>query len=410
MNRLFLIGLGIVIAAAVLGMAVAEHPGYVLVSYRGFLYEAGLWTTLALILGLLLVIYGLRLVLRGASVSGGWLNPWSRRHRRRRLEQASRLGQVELLEGRWEDALRHLRRSAERAPQPLVYRLGAARAANHLGRYEEADALLEQARHDDPQASLAVGLERARLLIERQDLRQALQEVRVLSEEHPQQPQVLRLKQQLLYELGEWEALCRVAPELRRRHVLPETALLRLERLAWRNALQQTPLEPNDDSLAAYQERWKQVPPALRRDAEVLGVYASRLQAVGQGRKALPLLAEAIREHYQPELVEIYGRTTGGDSGRQLREAEPWLADHPNDPTLLLTLGRLAIAVRLWGKARSYLEASIRLVRTPEACAELARLLQQLGEVDESNRLFREGLELSAGLRPVAPALPVTPS
>ena len=46
------------------------------------------------------------------------------------------------------------------------------------------------------------------------------------------------------------------------------------------------------------------------------------------------------------------------------------------------------------GKARDYLESSLRMERNPEACAELARLLAGLGETERSNQLFQEGLGL----------------
>ncbi|WP_442957724.1 heme biosynthesis protein HemY, partial [Polaromonas sp.] len=67
---------------------------------------------------------------------------------------------------------------------------------------------------------------------------------------------------------------------------------------------------------------------------------------------------------------------------------------HPKDADLLLTLGRLCVQNQLWGKAKEYFESSLVFQRHPETCAELARLLTQLGEVERSNRLFQEGLGL----------------
>ena len=52
------------------------------------------------------------------------------------------------------------------------------------------------------------------------------------------------------------------------------------------------------------------------------------------------------------------------------------------------------LANSLWGKARDYLESSLQVQRNPEACAELARLLAQLGDTERSNQLFQEGLGL----------------
>ncbi|NWE73541.1 heme biosynthesis protein HemY, partial [Pseudomonas gingeri] len=100
------------------------------------------------------------------------------------------------------------------------------------------------------------------------------------------------------------------------------------------------------------------------------------------------------KRQYDSHLARLYGLLRGRDPARQLQTAEGWLKDHPADASLLLTLGRLCLQNSLWGKARDYLEGSLRVQRNPEACAELARLLAQLGDTERSNQLFQEGLGL----------------
>jgi len=126
----------------------------------------------------------------------------------------------------------------------------------------------------------------------------------------------------------------------------------------------------------------------------VLRAYAERLPALGATDEAVKLLAATIKQDYSAQLVYRYGLLPSSDPALQLKKAEAWLQDAPNDPLLLLTLGRLSVNNQLWGKARSYFEASLRFNRSPEACSELARLLAQLGEQELSNQLFQEGLEL----------------
>ncbi len=101
-----------------------------------------------------------------------------------------------------------------------------------------------------------------------------------------------------------------------------------------------------------------------------------------------------MKREYNSHLARLYGLLRGKDPARQLQTAEGWLKEHPDDPSLLLTLGRLCLQNSLWGKARDYLESSLRVQRNPEACAELARLLAQLGDTERSNQLFQEGLGL----------------
>ncbi|MDG6404676.1 hypothetical protein QCD79_33735, partial [Pseudomonas quasicaspiana] len=63
----------------------------------------------------------------------------------------------------------------------------------------------------------------------------------------------------------------------------------------------------------------------------------------------------------------------------------------------------------LWGKARDYLETSLRLQRNPETCAELARLLGQLGEQTCQLRTgFRVALQSKACFQIVPRLAPQT--
>ena len=143
MNRLALLLLLVVAGAAALGMAIAQNAGYVLVAYQGFRFEASLWATLGLIVVIWALFYGLRFLLGLLLGSLGLVNPWSGRNRTRRARLSAEQGFMDLQEGRWLRAQRHLQRAAEGSEQPLMYYLGAARAAQQLGNSAEADALLE---------------------------------------------------------------------------------------------------------------------------------------------------------------------------------------------------------------------------------------------------------------------------
>lgn len=53
MIRAILLLVLIAVAATFLGLAIAEHSGYVLISWKGFRYESGLWVFLLLLLSLI---------------------------------------------------------------------------------------------------------------------------------------------------------------------------------------------------------------------------------------------------------------------------------------------------------------------------------------------------------------------
>ncbi|WP_016772600.1 heme biosynthesis protein HemY [Pseudomonas sp. R62] len=396
MKRLYVIVFLVIAATAALGLAIAEHSGYVLVAYKSFRYESSLWATLAVIAVLWLLFWGIKVLVELVMTSTGVVNPWSRRNRSRRVQVAIEHGQLDLAEGRWANAQRHLTRAAEAERQPLLYYLGAARAANEQGQYEESDRLLERALERQPQAELAIALSHAQLQTDRGDTDGALVTLQAMHERHPRSAQTLRQLQRLHQQRGEWPAVIRLLPELRKDKVLPPAELAELERRAWGENLSLAAHREEDGTvgLQSLKRAWEQLTSAQRQEAPLVLAYAEQLRQLGAQVEAEEVLRTALKRKYDSHLARLYGLVRGSDPARQLQIAEGWLKEHPADPSLLLTLGRLCLQTSLWGKARDYLESSLRVQRNPETCAELARLLAQLGDTERSNQLFQEGLGL----------------
>ncbi|KMN11728.1 MULTISPECIES: heme biosynthesis protein HemY [Pseudomonas] len=396
MKRLYVIVFLLIAAAACVGLAISEDAGYVLVAYKNFRYESSLWASLAVLVILWLVIWGIKLLVELFSVSTGLVNPWSRRNRSRRIQLAIEQGQMDLAEGRWASAQKHLTRAAEAERQPLLFYLGAARAANELGRYEESDSLLERALERQPQAELAIALNHAQLQVDRADTEGALNTLQAMHERHPHNVQVLRQLQRLHQQRGDWSALIRLLPELRKDKVLPAQELAELERRAWGQNLGLAAQRDTggEAGLQSLTLAWQQLTSAQRQEPTLVLAYAEQLRRLGAQSEAEEVVRGALKRTYDSHLVRLYGLLRGSDPVKQLQTAEGWLKAHPADASLLLTLGRLCLQNSLWGKARDYFESSLKLERNPETCAELARLLAQLGDTARSNQLFQEGLNL----------------
>lgn len=396
MKRLYVIVFLLIAAAACVGLAIAEDAGYVLIAYKNFRYESSLWATLALLVILGLLIWGIKLLVELVTASTGLVNPWSRRNRSRRVQIAIEQGQMDLAEGRWASAQKLLARAAEAERQPLLFYLGAARAANEQGRYEESDSLLERALERQPQAELAIALSHAQLQVDRADTEGALSTLQAMHERHPHNVQVLRQLQRLHQQRGDWAALIRLLPELRKDKVLPANELAELEHRAWGQNLNLAAQRETggDAGLQSLTRAWQQLTSAQRQEPTLVLAYAEQLRQLGAQADAEEVLRGALKRNYDSHLVRLYGLLRGSDPVKQLQTAEGWLKAHPGDASLLLTLGRLCLQNSLWGKARDYLENSLRVERNPEACAELARLLAQLGDTARSNQLFQEGLNL----------------
>ena len=375
-------------AATLLGLAIVEHSGYVLIAWKGLRYESSLWVFLLIVVAAWLALVCLRWLVRLLLVSAGLINPWSRRQRARRQQLAADKGLLDLIEGRWSRAEKHLALAAEGERQPLMYYLGAARAAYKQGRVEQGEVLLEKALRRQPKAELAVALAHAELQREHGDLAGAQDTLQAMRERHPQHHLVLDQLQQTLVQCGDWAALLDLLPELRKTRVLEGEALHELERRVWAARLRRAGEQAHEQGdLAQLSQTWQQLASALRQDVGLQLVYAEQLHILGAQGEAEEVLRKALKQGYEPRLIELYGRLRGSDPMRQLQLAEGLLKEHPQDPQLLLALGRLCLQNSLWGKAREYFEISQSL-HCREAGIELAHLLTRQGEAEASNRLL----------------------
>ncbi|HBZ92844.1 MAG TPA: heme biosynthesis protein HemY [Pseudomonas sp.] len=408
MKRLIwlLLLLAIAVGLYLLSLAIEADRGYVLFAYKGFRYQSGLWAFLGLLVVVVVLYYLIKWTLRLLLSSTRMANPWSRLHRTRRVRQASEQGMLDLAEGRWARAQRQLTRAAEADSQPLMYYLGAARAAGKLGEHEQSDALLERALNKQPQAELAIALTHAELQRKRGDSDAALETLQAMRERHPGHHLVLRQLQRLYLQRQDWSALLGLLPELRKEKALPAAELDELERETWRGRLAEVGelgLAQGETALQPLSKAWSQLSASLRNEPELIATYVEQLRRLGAQEEAEVVLRDALKRGYDSRLARFYGVLRGADPARQLQTAELWLKQHPQDPALLLTLGRLCLQNQLWGKARDYFETSLKLERHPETCAELARLLAQLGELERSNQLLLESLGL---LHQGLPSLP----
>ncbi|MDH5535016.1 MAG: heme biosynthesis protein HemY, partial [Betaproteobacteria bacterium] len=122
---------------------------------------------------------------------------------------------------------------------------------------------------------------------------------------------------------------------------------------------------------------------------------AKGFSAAGACGEAKTVIEQSLEERWESDLVALYAECEGSEALKRIERAERWLESHPNDAALLLTLGRLCAQQGLWGKAQSYLEASIAVEPTHGAHLAAARLQESLGNADGAREQYRKSLELA---------------
>lgn len=410
-RALLLLGIAMLLGAASFSL-IREDTGYVLIAWGDTSVETSLWLALLLLLAFLgLVIVVGRLLSAsfrlGRRVSKGLIAPSANRARK-----LTARGLMDFIEGNWQEAQRKLVQAASHSGMPVINYLAAARSAYELNDQNSALKLLHKAEQSDSQSDLAVALTQARMQLMAQSYEECLATLERVKRKAPQHPTVLDLRRQVYLALGDWQALKTLLPSLSAYGPQSPEALASLTQEVYAALLQQAGKEarglPTEQARERLTRAWRDCPAKLRQQPQLVAVYAQQLNANRRFAEAEKLLYKHLQKTQHPVLVRAYGQTPGPDAHQQLSRAETWLKKHPQDPELLLALGRLCLRSQLWGKARDYFQQSLRRHPTPETCAELGRLTASLGEHQQSTHYYQQGLLLTTETLPELPQ-PKTP-
>lgn len=387
------------IAGGIIATVVYRDSGYVLLSHGAWSVEMSLALLVLLATVLFLSLYLLlRLVVRLSRLPAetrAWKQQYGARLARRALTQ----GLLDISEGNWSRAERNLVKHAELSDTPLLNYLAAARAAQLQGAHVRRDSYIRLAHESMPSADIAVHLTQAELQLADNQLEQALATLRHLRDIAPNHTYVLRMLHRLYERLGDWDQLKVLLPVLLKRGIIPAGEHHELEVRVHRALLERASVSVEKSRMV---EVWEQVPRRLKRDAHLVADYAYYLLNRDKHEQAESLLRHALHIEWDEKLVRIYGQLNTEKPSNQLAFAETLLNGHPKSPTLLLTLGRLCLRAKLWGKARGYLEACIGADGPAAAFSELGYLLERLGEPDLALEAYRSGLIGPDGPSPLA--------
>lgn len=391
--RLLLFILAVLFAAVLMALYALENPGYVLIARTPWSVEMPLTLFIPLMLVASVLLYTLVFIVLRVFRIPRDVARWRQRRHARQARAALYQGLTRLAEGSWVEAEAQLVAGMRHSEAPLLNHLGAAYASQTLGNIEKRDEYLALAHKSAPDHNLAIGMTQAYLQRQAQQSEQALATLTELRTLAPRHRQILKLLAEIYVALRDWTSLADLISDLRQNHALDAKATDALELQAHRELLT---LSLPSGSVDVLRRAWSAVPKALRRHHALIAIYARQLIQQNEMDEAEALLRGALNEEWNDALVDLYGRVRGGNIAEQIETAEGWLAAHPENPRLLLALGRLAQHGNLTGKAGTYLEKCVALHGPAEACRELGDLLDRLGEKEKALVYYRRGLELYA--------------
>jgi HemY protein len=372
-----------------ISLAARFNDGYVLLVVPPYRAEISLNLAMLLVVGGFVTLYG---VLRTISLTLSLPNRVREFRERRRRDKAAGTFQDAmrlLFEGRYSQALKKAGEAHAAGQSPGLAALVAARAAQRLREPYKQEAWLDRASSDDPQ------MQSARLMLEAEmyldarrfdDAVAALQRLQKIAGRHIA---ALRLELRAQQGCGHWDEVLRIARLLEKRDgLLPELAHeIKLK-------AHQENVHQRRTDLAQLLAYLGQVP-ANESSPRLARLFAEAMINLGAQDAAQRIIETQLDAAWDSSLISLYGRASGSNLNltSRIARADKWLLQHPDDPQLLLALGRLCLAQRLWGKAQAYLEASLSLADQREVRLELAHLFEQTERSDDAMRHYRAAVE-----------------
>lgn len=377
----------LVVLAVALAMAGRYDPGYVVLVYPPWRMEISFISFVLIVIGL--VVGGVMLLrLAALTLNLPSIVREQRERRAARKRDENFIGGIKAYtEYRFQDAEQSLGQWQGDDARLGLARVLAARAAQEMRAVVQREHHLHEA--SEHGAELAAQLFEAEAHLGIKDAAAALVAINRAKEIAPQHTGLLRLELKTRQLLGQWDEVERLLDALARSNALEAGVATQNRRMAYAENLKRR--AEDDRGLLEY---WKKIPATYKHDALVARAGARAFMQRGGHDTALDMLETALNHEWNEDLVALYGELRGSSATRQIQQAEKWLHAQPRDAHLLLTLAQLCSVQQLWGKAQSYLEASLAISASTEGHIRMAELKTQSGQPDEACQHYQKALAL----------------
>jgi HemY protein len=382
------------VAAVVVALAIKLNAGYVLLVASPYRIELSLNLLLILLVGGFFGLYFvIRVIARTIQVPRN-VRIWRRQQKLDRARAKQDGAVVALLEGRYGKARQQAQEALAIPGSSGLNTIVAARAALDVRDFEDVEALLN--RPDAQASSLAVPrlMLSAESALEQGDAQESLRVLNKLRREAGMHTAALRLELRALQAARRWTDIPPLLDQLVKRKVFDAA---QAEHVRVSAQSEQLKLLAHDAS--GLRDYWGRLGDNVRVHPKIARAAARSFMQLGGEREAADILAQSLEREWDSDLVELYGECQLGDATRQLEQAERWLVSHNQDAVLLRVLGTLCQRQQLWGKAQTYLEASLGVDNTWRAHLALGEMLGRLGRDAEANAHFVAALKLATDTR-----------
>ncbi|MEJ2114905.1 MAG: heme biosynthesis HemY N-terminal domain-containing protein [Gammaproteobacteria bacterium] len=366
-----------------------KAPGFAVFTYGNTTYELPL---VEFVIGLFILFTLFYILLRLFALifsAPKRIHSAMNKRRQNKAIDKTKQGQTKFTKGDWTQSEKLLLSGANHSSSASVNYIWAARAAHMRGDFTKRDAHLAEAKKSNPDDSSAVDVLHGELLLDQRMPNEALVSLSQYEATIHSNPKIAYLFANAYEQLGDWEKLADMLPQLENSKSISQQNYSRIENETIKGLLQNSQNASNVDEIGAkYREN-------ISADEELTLEYVTALRQQGKHELAETIVSSALAKNWCSKLVRQYGLIELKDPSQALNKAEQWIEKHTNDANLYLTLGRICNKAQLWGKAKAYFESSLTRKPLAETYAELAALHEQLDELEDAHKCAKKGLKLA---------------
>ena len=385
-----IIVLAILAACAALGLLVKTLPYDVLIRTQDKIISIPLiyWVIISFITVWLLgvVFKTLLLIWRSPQI----LSRSSETRRKRKADKMLRLGLHEFIAGQYSKAEKHLVKGATLSESlghsAVIFYENAAIAADRQNAPERRDSYLLKARQEAGHGDqVATRLTEAEVLIANKDYARAEKLLDTLTDRR--NPKLLALLDAAYAGQEKWAKAWELLPSLR--NSMDAEAFAEKRKNYARAMLNDTAALESYSELSAA---WRNIPAEIRREPEMILIYAGSLAENGHSDESDKVLVEQIKSTQNIAFIQAYSQLRSGNFKARLANMQQWESKHPNDALFLLAKAQIAYFAKDYETANAAVEESLKRHPSSEAFALWAQILEARDEPQAALAAYRQSV------------------
>ncbi len=374
----------LLLAAAWLTPLLLKNPGLLQLEILGYQIQMTVITAGILVLALLVAVWLLWSILKAP-------RQLARKVADYRQQKKFDQGLLSFSEGHWQKAEKLLLKSAHKSKNPQLSYMAAARAALAQQNLDAAMAHLDAAEKtvDNP---LTIDLSRCEIWLKAGHLQQARDLLETILNSYPNNPRAVRMMLQVSEQQKDFQRLKQLLPKAHKLALVDKNQTETLRDQAIRESLTNAVDEQHLHALWSELSR-KQQKFYLYEYCES-GLRLNAYQAVTDE------IERAQKYNFDNQLVHYWSQLPHNLNHR-LKIAEKWHIQHPKNRAVLLCLGQLYMAKKMWPEAKEALQKALILQSDAEVNRLLAETYEQMEEPALALQHYSQANKTTTSLLPV---------